>query len=306
MELSQIRYFVTLAQTLHFTRAAEACHVSQPALTRAIQKLEEELGGVLFHRERALTQLTELGQQMLPPLQRVLNATLEAQTIADSFRRRVTSPLRVGLEFSISAAVLTPVMTALRGFNADIELTLRTGSQADLCDWVLNSEIDMGLLVDGPDVPERLHRWAMFAERYMVVCQSGHKFKDLEAVPPGELASECLLLHEDAACPVRKYLARLWGQNDLRPRRQHFGNSTEQLLEMVQAALGVSVCGERLASALPFLRRPIAATPADRTIILATASGRQLGPTAAMFLRLMRARAWAQDDQTMPRDREPA
>ncbi len=300
MELNQIRYFVTLAQTLHFTRAAEACNVSQPALTRAIQKLEEELGGPLFHRERALTQLTELGQHMLPPLERALNAAREARTIAASFRRRETSPLRVGMEFSIPAAVLTPIMTSLHGHNADIELTLRAGSQTDLCERLLRGEIDIALLVDGPDVPERLHRWRMFAERYMVACQPGHRFKDHAAVPPAELADESLLLFEDAACPVRKYLGELWDRNDLRPRRQHFGNSTEQLLEMVQAALGVSVFGERQPAALPFLLRPIAAEPDGRTIILATAAGRQLGPTPAMFVRLMRARAWGRDGRLMP------
>jgi DNA-binding transcriptional LysR family regulator len=63
MEMNQIRYFLAVAKDLHFTRAAVACNVSQPALTRAIQKLEEEFGGPLFHRERALTQLTEESMQ---------------------------------------------------------------------------------------------------------------------------------------------------------------------------------------------------------------------------------------------------
>lgn len=300
MEFNQIRYFVTLARTLHFTRAAEACNVSQPALTRAIQKLEEELGGALFHRERALTQLTELGQHMLPPLERALAAAREASTIAASFRRRETSPLRVGLEFSIPAAILTPVMTSLRGHDPDIALTLRAGSQSDLCERILRGEIEIALIVGGPDVPERLHRWKMFAERYIVVCQPEHRFKDQDAVAPGELAEECLLLFEDAACPVRKYLGELWHQNNLMPRRQHFASSTEQLLEMVQAALGVSVFGERQPVALSYLSRPIAAEPGRRTIILATAAGRQLGPTPAMFVRLMRARAWGREDQFMP------
>ena len=66
MELFQVRYFLAWLRTLNFTRAAEACGVSQPALTRAIQRLEEELGGPLLHRERNLTQLSALGRAMLP------------------------------------------------------------------------------------------------------------------------------------------------------------------------------------------------------------------------------------------------
>ncbi len=300
MEMNQIRYFVVLAQTLHFTRAAEMCNVTQPALTRAIQKLEQELGGPLFHRERALTQLTELGQQMLPPLERALSAAREAKMLADAFRRRDISPLRIGLEFSIPAAVLTPAITSLRNSNAAIELSLRSGSQGDLCERILGGEIDLALLVDGPDVPERLHRWRMFAERYVVICQSDHRFGLQNSVTPDDLAQECLLLLEDEACPVRRYLMEILAQNGLKPRRQHFGNSAEQLMEMVRAMLGVSVHGERYPATPPLLRRPLAADPNGRAVVLATAAGRQLGPTPALLLKLMRARAWTQDLESAP------
>ena len=80
MEMQQVRYFVALAQTLNFTRAAEQCNVSQPALTRAIQQLEHELGGPLFHRERGNTHLSELGRMMLPYLQRSRKARAQRAT----------------------------------------------------------------------------------------------------------------------------------------------------------------------------------------------------------------------------------
>jgi LysR family hydrogen peroxide-inducible transcriptional activator len=66
METHQVRYFLALARTLNFTKAAEECHVAQPSLTRAIKNLEDELGGPLFHRERANTHPTELGRALLP------------------------------------------------------------------------------------------------------------------------------------------------------------------------------------------------------------------------------------------------
>ena len=68
MEMHQIRYFLAVADELNFTRAATKCNVSQPSLTRAIKLLEEELGGPLFHRERANTHLSELGQTVRPNL----------------------------------------------------------------------------------------------------------------------------------------------------------------------------------------------------------------------------------------------
>jgi len=297
MELSQIKYFVALAQTLHFTKAAEICNVSQPALTRAIQKLEQELGGPLFHRERSHTQLTALGQTVLPSLERALAAARDARSQADAFRRRETSPLRIGLEYSVPTAVLTPILSVLRRQNTDIELTLRQGSQAQLCERMLAGEIDLSLMVNGADLPERLHRWELFAERYILLCPSEHRFRDQERVAVRELAEECLLLHEDAACPVRRFVADLFEQAGVRPRRQHFGNSLEQILEMVQASLGVSLAGESLPATAPVLRRPIEMEQPNRSIVLTVVAGRQLGPTPAMCIKLMRARAWGQDSK---------
>src|SRR4051812_20730978 len=188
MELSQIKYFVTLAKTLHFTRAAESCNVSQPALTRAIQKLEQELGGPLFHRERSYTQLTELGQLVLPSLERALVAARDARQQADAFRRRETSPLRIGLEYSVPTSVLTPILSALRRQNTDIELTLRQGAQGQLCERMLAGEIDLALLINGPDLPERMHRWEMFTEQYVLLCPPEHRFRDQERIAVHDIA----------------------------------------------------------------------------------------------------------------------
>lgn len=71
MEMHQIRYFLAVCEELNFTRAAERCNVAQPSLTRAIKLLEEELGGQLFHRERANTHLSELGRLVKPHLEEV-------------------------------------------------------------------------------------------------------------------------------------------------------------------------------------------------------------------------------------------
>lgn len=124
-----------------------------------------------------------------------------------------------------------------------------------------------------------------------------HRFRDRERIAVSDLAEECLLLHEDAACPVRRFVGGLFEQNGLRPRRQHFGNSLEQILEMVQASLGVSLAGDRLPVTAPVLRRPIEAEQTGRSVVLAVVAGRQLGPTPALCVKLMRARAWTQDTQ---------
>ncbi|MEO0912383.1 MAG: LysR family transcriptional regulator, partial [Pseudomonadota bacterium] len=80
MELHQLRYFLAVAETLNFTRAAEECGVSQPSLTRAIQKLEAEMGGPLFRREGRRTHLTELGRTVFPRFQQAVSLTELART----------------------------------------------------------------------------------------------------------------------------------------------------------------------------------------------------------------------------------
>lgn len=97
MELHQVRYFVTPCKTLNFTRAAEACNVTQPALTRTIQRLEDELGGPLVQRERSLTQLTELGRLMRPLLEQTIAAAEAAKENAARFRRSELATLRIRL-----------------------------------------------------------------------------------------------------------------------------------------------------------------------------------------------------------------
>src|SRR5260370_27395513 len=106
MELFQVRYFLALSKMLNFTRAAEACNVSQPALTRAMQRLEEELGGPLLYRERSLTQLTELGRAMLPHLETAYGAAEAATKHAAAFERRGFLPPRLGLGMTVFSHVL--------------------------------------------------------------------------------------------------------------------------------------------------------------------------------------------------------
>src|SRR5258708_38073630 len=97
MEMHQVRYFLAVAQELNFSRAAEICNVTQPSLSRAIQQLEGELGGPLFHRERHLTHLTDLGHMGLPHLETVYNAAAHAQKLAQDLITFKKVPLKLAI-----------------------------------------------------------------------------------------------------------------------------------------------------------------------------------------------------------------
>src|SRR6516165_8113721 len=106
MEMQQVRYFVALAGSLNFTRAAEQCNVTQPVLTRAIKALEDELGGELIRREGRLSHLTELGQRMLPLLQQCYEGASSAKALA----RQVAAGEIATLPVAISRTVNVELM----------------------------------------------------------------------------------------------------------------------------------------------------------------------------------------------------
>ena len=106
MGLQQIRYFLALANTFNLTRAAEQCNVTQSALTKGVQRLEQELGGRLIYRERQLTQLTDLGKEMLPMLERTLACAEGVRRKAQQFQRKAVAPLKIGLAPSISVSIV--------------------------------------------------------------------------------------------------------------------------------------------------------------------------------------------------------
>ena len=108
MELHQIRYFLALEKTLNYTRAAEDCNVSQPALSRAIWQLEAELGGDLFRRERNLTHLTDFGQRLKPELQRCYESSQNAKVVAREFFKQGHAPLNIALARTIEMEALSP------------------------------------------------------------------------------------------------------------------------------------------------------------------------------------------------------
>ena len=110
MEMQQICYFVALAQTLNFTRAAEHCNVSQPALTRAIQQLEHELGGPLFHRERNNTHLSELGRMMMPYLESVAESARAAKAAAASAKKAEHVTLTLGAMCTIGPDLIADLI----------------------------------------------------------------------------------------------------------------------------------------------------------------------------------------------------
>ncbi len=153
LQLYQVRYFLALARTLNFTRAAEQCNVTQPALTKAVQKLEQELGGPLIHRERHLTQLTELGKMILPTLEKIFSAAEAVRIQAQGYQKKTIAPLKIGLVPSVSAALITELLLDLVRTIPDLRLDLHEADANGLVAMLLDGQINAALVGDAVDRP---------------------------------------------------------------------------------------------------------------------------------------------------------
>jgi DNA-binding transcriptional LysR family regulator len=256
MELFQVRYFLALARTLNFTRAAEACNVSQPALTRAIQRLEDELGGPLLHRERNLTQLTALGRAMLPHLEAAHAAAESAAAQAAAFRRRDSEPLRLGIDGTLSARILGPALRALQERIPGFEFGLAEAGSGDLLERMMEGELDSAILVEPVKPPERLDRWRLFGDRYVVLCPEDHPLTELDEIPTAALARESLLTRERVS-DFDQALERICTVAGFAPKPRHRCSGEDQIHQMVAAGLGIALSAEHCQGGDNIVARPL-------------------------------------------------
>src|ERR1700749_1312040 len=200
LQFYQVRYFLALARTLNFTRAAEQCNVTQPALTKAVQKLEQELGGALIHRERHLIQLTELGNMVLPTLEKIFAAAEAVRLQARGYQKKTIAPLKIGLVPSVSAALITELLLELASVIPDLRVDLREADASGLVAMLLDGEINAALVGDAVELPERIDRWPLFEERCVLVLSQEHPMARQTVIPPQDLHEVVFL--ERLGCDV--------------------------------------------------------------------------------------------------------
>ena len=291
MELHQVRYCVALCKNLNFTRAAEACNVTQPALTRAIQKLEDELGGPLFERERSLTQLTELGRLMRPLLEQTLAAAEAAKAQATRFRKRETGSLRIGLPPSISARAVTSSLRELTRRIPELNVELVMADEADLVEGLLQGEADAAFVSSGTDRPDRLNSWAMFKENFHIGMTAAHPLAQSEIIAVAALAGETLLARR--GCAATASLRHLCAEAGVSLRLRHLCTSEEHLQHLAASGLGLVLLPQHVPILSGLIARPLAEPVPERTVLLAVVGGRRYSPALDAFIKLSRARDFA-------------
>lgn len=199
MTLTELRYIVAVAQEKHFGRAAQRCHVSQPTLSIAIKKLEEELALSLFDRSSNEVITTEAGERIVAQARRVLEEADMIKQLANEEQNELEGSVKLGLIFTVAPYLLPKLILSLRNIAPKMPLMLEENYTHVLTEMLKRGELD-AIVVAEPFHEPRVVTEPLYDEPFFVIVPRGHHFEELDAVTPQALAEEQVLLLTEGNC----------------------------------------------------------------------------------------------------------
>ncbi len=279
MTLTELRYIVTLAQEQHFGRAAERCFVSQPTLSIAVKKLEEELGVSLFERSKTRVQPTPLGEKIIAQSQLVLEQTAAIKDIASAGKDQLSSPLQVGAIFTIGPYLFPLFIPELQKIAEDMPLLVEEGYTATLRQRLRKGELDV-IIVALPFTEADVVTQGLYEEPFVVLLPVSHPLTQMSEITPSDLNGYNVLLLGEGHCFRDQVLEACPNlqpsleNNNGRIRTAAEGSSLETMRHMVASGLGITILPQSAAGTSSYsnnqlVTRPFAEPAPTRTVALA-------------------------------------
>jgi LysR family transcriptional regulator, hydrogen peroxide-inducible genes activator len=243
MTLTDLRYIVALARERHFGHAAERCFVSQPTLSVAIKKLEDELGVAIFERGGGEVQVTPIGEQIVAQAKRVLAEAARIKELAATGKDHLTGPLRLGAIYTVGPYLLPRLVPLLSQSAPQMPLVLQENFTDRLLEALRHGEMDV-IIIALPHEEAGLVSLPVYDEPFRAVAPTGHPWKQHSAIQPAWLLDEPLLMLSAGNC-FRDQVLDLCahaaeGRGKHAPRLLE-GSSLETLRQMVSGGMGVTV-----------------------------------------------------------------
>ena len=245
MTLTELKYIVAVARERHFGKAADACYVSQPTLSVAVKKLEEELDVKLFERSANEVAVTPLGEEIVRQAQSVLEQAAAIREIAKRGKDPLTGPLTLGVIYTIGPYLLPDLVRQMIKLNPQMPLILQENFTVKLLEMLRNGEIDCAILAE-PFPDAGLATAPLYDEPFLAAVPASHPLALQSQVSTEELKRETMLLlgsghcfrdHVLEVCPeFAKFSSNVEGI-----RKSFEGSSLETIKHMVAAGMGVTL-----------------------------------------------------------------
>lgn len=273
MTLTELRYLVNLDKERHFGRAAERSFVSQPTLSVALKKLEEQLGVILFERNRGEARPTPVGERIIAQAKRVLAEARLVEDLARGGRDELAGPLRFGAIYTVGPYLLPNLVPLLRDRVPQMPLVIEENFTARLLEQLRDNELDV-IAVALPVDLNGLSAWPVYDEDFVVLLPPDHHWADARQIPAKQLAGEPLLLLGPGHCFREQVIEAcpkcLDADADNHPQT---GSSLETIRHMVVGGLGITVLPQSSADNRPedrtrLISKPFAAPAPHRRIAL--------------------------------------
>jgi DNA-binding transcriptional LysR family regulator len=290
MEMYQVRYVLAAGRVLNFTRAAEECNVSQPALTKAIRVLEEELGAPLFHREGKRVLLSDFGRSLLPHLHHIAQEAEATRTLADNFRLLNKVPIRLGVMSTVGPVRLSRFLARFQKEFPGVEVAVSEAGPAELKSRLENVELDLAVMNTLDSLRDGFNVHDLYKERYIVIFPPDHRLAKLNAVRLSDLSGEPYI--DRLSCEMREMVMGVCRENGVDLYARFRSEREDWVQAMVLARIGFAFMPECSVTLPELLQRPLIEPEVTRTISLVSVPGRKYSPATAAMVRAAQSFAW--------------
>lgn len=296
MEIRQITYFRALSQELNFTRAAQRSKVSQPSLTRAIRLLEEELGGILFHRERNTTHLSELGLVMKPHFDEICERVTLAKQQAQHFKALEKIRLKLGVMSTIAPSTFMRLVTDVCSRHPGIDLEIINAEAPDIYGELEQGKLEVAIIASIDNSRDANLRYVpLFEERLMLALSARHRLANQEEVRAIDLDNEAFL--QRGRCRIGELARKVILERGANIKTTYKSDRDDWILAMVAADMGFACMPQQIIDHPGVIAKPLADPELWREVSLVTVRGRQYSPAVNVLVQAAATTKWLDGDR---------
>ena len=290
IDIKRIRYFIGVSETLNFSRTARDFGVSQPALTKAVRRLEEDVGGTLLRREGKHTHLTPLGTAMLEHFRELDASALRVERTARRLVHGDMPQIQVGVMCTIGPHSIVGFLANYRNEASDLEIVMRDLARTDLVETLLCGMVDVAVVGARVSDEQRFRHIELYNERMVVACAKDHPFANRTSVKLEDVLRQPYI--DRLQCEFRETFLTESRRRGFEPMFAARGDREEWTQTLIQQGVGISIMPERSFVVSGLVSVPLSDLKQSRTVSIAVPIGREDTPTVRAFLKAVSAYNW--------------